>query len=122
MDFTIRNHNIPSVLLIGPTGSGKTPLGNFIEKNGLYGRKCYHFDFGEHLRKLVETQRLPAGLNNNDKIYVRHLLEKGGLLDDDKFYIAKVIITSFILENQISNNDAIILNGLPATKVFYIIH
>ena len=48
----------PALLLLGPTGSGKTPLGDEIERRGLYGRRCLHFDFGASLRAAASA---PAG-------------------------------------------------------------
>ena len=41
-----------AVLILGSTGSGKTPLGEYIEQNGLNGIKCHHFDFGACLRRI----------------------------------------------------------------------
>ncbi|MCX7427258.1 MAG: hypothetical protein NTW96_16720 [Planctomycetia bacterium] len=43
-----------AMLLLGPTGSGKTPLGDLLERRGLGGRRCVHFDFGAHLRRIVK--------------------------------------------------------------------
>ena len=42
-----------ALLLIGPTGSGKTPLGELLERSGLWGRPCRHFDFGERMRRIA---------------------------------------------------------------------
>ena len=42
-----------AILLVGPTGIGKTPLGDLMEKKGLRGCRCFHFDFGANLRVLA---------------------------------------------------------------------
>ena len=46
-----------AIVLLGPTGSGKTPLGDLIERCGLWGAPCLHFDFGACLRSIVEQDR-----------------------------------------------------------------
>ncbi|MDW7761659.1 MAG: hypothetical protein SCM96_13625 [Acidobacteriota bacterium] len=43
----------PAVLILGPTGSGKTPLGRELETRGHAGRRCRHFDFGAEMRALA---------------------------------------------------------------------
>ena len=50
-----------AILLLGPTGSGKSPLGDELEANGLNGRRCLHFDFGRRLRRAAEGR--PATLD-----------------------------------------------------------
>lgn len=42
---------LPAVLLLGPTGAGKTPLGRICAQRGLWGRSCTHVDFGACLRR-----------------------------------------------------------------------
>ncbi len=42
-----------AILLLGPTGTGKTPLGNVLAVRGWRGLPCLHFDFGANLRELV---------------------------------------------------------------------
>jgi hypothetical protein len=43
----------PAILLVGPTGSGKTPLGALCEKKGLWQSRVFHFDFGAILRRIA---------------------------------------------------------------------
>ena len=50
-----------AVLLVGPTGCGKSPLGQLLERLGLKGMRCLHFDFGKRLRK-INAER-PGWLN-----------------------------------------------------------
>jgi hypothetical protein len=49
------------MLLIGPTGVGKTPFGSCLEKNGFRGRRCLHFDFGHELRTVAQQEVPPKG-------------------------------------------------------------
>lgn len=99
-----------AILLLGPTGSGKTPLGRLWEKNGLGGRPCRHFDFGERLRAAAATAGL---LSPADREAVRRVLASGALLEDDQFPIALAILSAFIREEKPGSSSLLILNGLP---------
>ena len=100
-----------AILLLGPTGSGKTPLGDLLEKEGLSGRKCFHFDFGSRLRRYAAA---PSGLLSTTELeVVKDSLRIGTLLADEHFPIAEKLLRSFIEENHIGQSDLIILNGLP---------
>jgi|GEM_PF-132153 len=44
------------IVLLGPTGSGKTPLGQLMVERGIWGRRCVHFDFGNLLRRIAFDQ------------------------------------------------------------------
>ncbi len=46
-----------AVLLIGATGTGKTPFGQQLETQDLWGKRYHHFDFGEQLRLSVSGNR-----------------------------------------------------------------
>ena len=102
-----------AILLIGPTGSGKTPLGELIERQGLWGHKCAHFDFGENLRKIAATNPQPSFLTEQDMALIRDSLETGALLENETFHIASVILRSFVQKKEIDAGDILILNGLP---------
>jgi len=102
-----------AVLLIGPTGSGKTPLGEYAEQCGLDGRRCLHFDFGQALRSAAEASVHPDGLTPADIAFIRHVLNTGALLEDDRFPIAEAILKHFINTRATSTEDIIVLNGLP---------
>ena len=106
-------HNHPALLLIGPTGSGKTPLGSYLAQRGVFDTRCFHFDFGEELRTIIRTGRLPSPLTRKDYDYIEQVLSCGALLENETFYIAEAILRSFISKNSITKNDLIILNGLP---------
>lgn len=104
---------IHGVLLVGPTGSGKTPLGAYLEKTGLWGRRCHHFDFGARLRSVTHSPCGHAGLTGSERNVIRHSLETGALLEDEHFSIATKILQQFIRTNSIVGEDLMILNGLP---------
>lgn len=102
-----------AIFLCGPTGSGKTPLGNFSETVGYKGRRCIHFDFGHELRQTVATSSPFPGLSAADINLVRHVLTEGTLLEDHSFHIAEALLRGFIAARTSSPKDIIILNGLP---------
>jgi len=100
-----------AILLLGPTGSGKTPLGNYLEKNGLWGQRCVHFDFGEHLRQVAAHGC--NGLTEKDVAYVRNVITEGALLKNETFYIARTILQAFLKNQNMRPQDLVVLNGLP---------
>lgn len=111
-----------AILLLGPTGAGKTPLGELLQKNGLRRTKCHHFDFGSQLRKISSSTRpngssgrksTPKYFTNADIAFIRRVLNDNLLLDEKHFYIAEKILKAFIKDNTVKQNDLIILNGLP---------
>lgn len=98
-----------AILLLGPTGSGKTPLGQLLEREGSWGRRCFHFDFGENLRKATRRVPLtPGGLK-----IIADSLKTGRLLADEEFHIARSILAFFIKRKKAGKNDLIVLNGMP---------
>ncbi len=100
-----------AILLLGPTGVGKTPLGDLLEKEGLGGRRCFHFDFGAQLRGYAAS---PTGLLTTSELeVVAGSLRTGALLTDEYFSIAEKLLKAFIQDNETGQGDLIILNGLP---------
>lgn len=100
-----------SILLLGPTGSGKTPLGDLLAERGLRGRPCRHFDFGARLRSAVEAPE--AGPLHPDEVaYLREVLRTGALLRDEDWPIAAKLLKAFI-EGESRAGDLLVLNGLP---------
>ena len=107
-------HTIPdAILLLGPTGSGKTPLGQYAETAGFAGRRCAHFDFGHELRQAAAAPQPPPGLTSTDITFIRRVLADGILLEDDTFHIAEAILRHFIDVRAPAPDTMIILNGLP---------
>lgn len=100
-----------AVLLLGPTGSGKTPLGGLLEKRGLWGLDCLHFDFGRELRRAVAEE---AGvLGPSEREVVRLMLSTNSLLEDEHFGIARKLLENFITCRHADLKTLIVLNGLP---------
>ncbi len=104
------NSIFSALLLIGPTGAGKTPLGNLLEKRGLFSKRVFHFDFGETLRKVIK-QEIP--FPEEDRKLIQSILKEARLLKPEEFYLAENLLKSFILINDITPEDLLVLNGLP---------
>ena len=111
----LRNAPTPrcALLLLGPTGSGKTPLGECLEQRGLWGRRCHHFDFGANLRAVADRASPPSWLTAEDMALVRRVLATGALLENETFHVAERILTAFLRERQAKGADLLVLNGLP---------
>ncbi|MBI5849060.1 MAG: nucleoside monophosphate kinase [Nitrospirae bacterium] len=107
------NTSAEAVLLIGPTGSGKTPLGSYIEEHGMAGRKCHHFDFGHELRSIADADFVPDGFTESEHQFVQDVLSKGLLLEDRQFPLAAKIVRNFFAVRCFNEADLLILNGLP---------
>ena len=109
----------PALLLLGPTGAGKSPLGDLLEAQGYRGRRCVHFDFGANLRSvdargtLPSTDTPPAGLSEADQVVIRNSLQTGALLENEHFPIAGKLLLGFIEARQMTGDDLLLLNGLP---------
>ncbi len=101
-----------AILLLGPTGSGKTPLGEFLERNGFRGRACFHFDFGARLRALAASS-LPPELTAADLGVIRRSLSTGALFEDDEFPVALKVFRDFMASVAAGAGDIIVLNGIP---------
>jgi adenylate kinase len=102
-----------ALLLLGPTGSGKTPLGQMLEARGLCGTKCVHFDFGENLRQLVAHNRPDDAISSDDIEFLRGVLATGALLEDRHFPLAQRILGSFLAHRPMDDETVVVLNGLP---------
>jgi len=100
-----------AVLILGPTGSGKTPLGQMMEKYGLWGFSCLHFDFGQELRNSIRKPNIT--LLPKEREFVSHVLDAGALLDDEHFPIALKIYEGFLNTHHAGKSTIIVLNGLP---------
>ncbi len=104
--------NSQPILLLGPTGSGKTPLGDLCEQKGLWGKRCAHFDFGEQLRRIARGE-CPGGIEESDIRIVLDSLRTGALLENEDFRIARNLLLSFVEEKQLHDGNLLLLNGLP---------
>lgn len=102
-----------AILLLGPTGAGKTPLGELLAARGLWGRRCFHFDFGENLRSVAQGGKLASKLTQAERDVVARSLTTGALLENEQFAIARKILLSFLAERRATSDDLVVLNGLP---------
>ncbi len=107
---------LSAVLLLGPTGSGKTPLGEVIEARGLWGARFVHFDFGAAMRRLVQRDLPDEIVTRADLDFLREVLGSGALLEDDQFPLAERVLRSFLAardEMTTALPPTVLLNGLP---------
>ena len=109
----VRGEYPQALLLLGPTGAGKTPLGQLLEARGLRGARCVHFDFGENLRAVVQRNRPDAIVSRGDIDFLRDVLTSGALLEDEHFPIAERILRSFMVGHRVDDQTIVVLNGLP---------
>ncbi len=105
-----------AILLLGPTGAGKTPLGEVLEAHGFGAKACHHLDFGQQLRDLDRAAPAAGDLPGwpaADLATIRGLLHAGLLLEADTFYIAQRVVAQFLARKRVGPDDWIVLNGLP---------
>ena len=102
-----------AILLVGSTGSGKTPLGELAEARGLGGTRCVHLDFGRELRRAGELEAPDDIFAREDIEFIREVLRTGALLEDEHFPLARKILASFLAAKRVGESDVVVLNGLP---------
>ncbi|MBN1589635.1 MAG: nucleoside monophosphate kinase [Pirellulales bacterium] len=102
-----------ALLLLGPSGVGKTPLGQLFEEHGLGGRRCVHFDFGAEMRRRVAENRPDEWIAREDIDFLSDVLRSGALLEDCHFPLAGRILQAFLTRQEADRSTLIILNGLP---------
>lgn len=103
----------PAILLVGPTGSGKTPLGDELECRGLRGRRCLHFDFGANLRTAAAGGAGDTGLTLPEVEAIRASLRSGALFEDRDLPMIEKILGRFARRRGLGRGDLLVLNGLP---------
>ena len=110
-----------AILLVGPTGSGKTPLGDAIGVHGIQGKKAAHFDFGEQLR-IVTSVKSPLEIESDDIDYLKRILAEGKLLENETFYLAEHILSAYAKANSttqihpLPKNSGARATWLPSAK------
>jgi len=104
---------VHAILIVGPTGSGKTPLGNLLASDGLLGAVCHHFDFGDRLRALAATECPKPPFTPEEVAFVRDILASGALLEDNDFALASKLFSAFLADRRPQQDEIIVLNGLP---------
>lgn len=102
-----------AILLLGPTGAGKSPLGEAFQSSGFGAKRCFHFDFGENLRQVASGHRWADMFDSQDLGVIHDALTKGRLLENETFHIGKRILEAFLAHGQITSEDLLLLNGLP---------
>jgi adenylate kinase len=100
-------------LLLGPTGSGKTPLGEYLGLHGYSGRRCVHFDFGACLRDAASGGPCATCLSGEDLVVVKAVLGSGALLEDGQFAIAERLLRGRLAAEGGDGGALVVLNGLP---------
>jgi adenylate kinase len=110
-----RSYSFPvdAILLLGPTGVGKSPLGDNIARHGLLGRTCRHMDFGSELRGAVSGGLRSAPYDTAELDFIHGVLERGLLLENDHFSLAEKIISGYLDRTGFANNEVLVLNGIP---------
>lgn len=103
----------PSILLVGPTGSGKTPLGDEIERRGLGGRRCVHFDFGANLRRAARGGAGEFEFTAVELAAIRDSLGSGALFEDKDLPMITKMLLRFTELRRLGPGDRLALNGLP---------
>ncbi len=101
-----------AILLLGPTGSGKSPLGDQIASRGFHGSRCLHLDFGCELRSLAAGCHADS-FSSAERDFIIDVLERGILLENEHFPLAKKIIRLFLERSGFLSDDTLVLNGLP---------
>lgn len=96
---------------MGPTGSGKTPLGALLEERGLAATECRHFDFGAWLRRVDSGDFCSPRLTDEDLATVAASLRGGTLLENEHFHIARDLFLDFLTGT--GPETRIVMNGLP---------
>ncbi len=104
---------IDAVLLLGPTGVGKSPLGDSLARHGLFGRLCRHLDFGAELRLAISNKDRSAGYSYDELDFIHGVLERGLLLENEHFPLAQKIMSLFLDRTGFSQKDLLVLNGIP---------
>lgn len=104
---------IKAILLLGPTGAGKSPLGDMIASQGLLGRTCHHLDFGAELRRALSGGESSAPYSTDELDFIHGVLERGLLLENEHFPLAEKIISLFLLRVFFAPENVLILNGIP---------
>jgi adenylate kinase len=103
----------PSLLLVGPTGAGKSPLGEELARRGLGARRCVHFDFGANLRALAADRGASAWLSGAERATIAASLATGSLFEDRDMPMIVRIVERFAAGSAPGPDDILVLNGLP---------
>jgi len=109
----VYTYPINAILLLGPTGVGKSPLGDAVAEHGLFGRTCHHLDFGSELRSAVSGKDRSFAYSTEELDFIHGVLERGLLLENEHFPLAKKIIALFLDRAGFTQDHVLVLNGIP---------
>jgi adenylate kinase len=104
---------VDAILLLGPTGVGKSPLGDVIAQNSLFGRTCHHLDFGSELRGAISGGQRSDAYSIMELDFIHGVLERGLLLENEYFSLAKKIISLYLDRVGFAKHEVLVLNGIP---------
>lgn len=93
-------------LLVGPTGSGKSPLGEALARS----KGWAHLDFGQRLRRIASGEA-SGSLSAGETGLIRSLLESNALFPRERFATVERILDDFLA--SLMPGQGVILNGLP---------
>lgn len=129
-----------ALLLIGPPGAGKSPLGDYLQKQSLAGRRFCHLDFGRELREILkenstagsgsqaekgtgekETSRqagetglaVTGYFSRQELLRIRQSVETASLFEEPDRELVRKIVRHFLEKNGVGEDDILVLNGLP---------
>lgn len=112
--------HLVGVVLLGPTGSGKTPLGEYLVDHPFPHWRFYHFDFGAQLRAAASNGNSASLFNVAQRELIRQILNDGRLLREEEFFIAERVLQAYLGQippptEEYEGYMGLILNGLPRT-------
>ncbi|MGB9906596.1 MAG: nucleoside monophosphate kinase [Candidatus Saccharicenans sp.] len=117
-------------LITGPPGSGKSPLGDYLEKQPLPGKRFWHFDFGRLLREMIGpenagkpgagTELAPEAAAPSAEAFspaelarVRQSLQTSSLFEEGDKELVRKIFRYYLSRTGAGPDDILLLNGLP---------
>ncbi|MBC7363876.1 MAG: nucleoside monophosphate kinase [Candidatus Aminicenantes bacterium] len=103
---------IKAILLLGPPGSGKTPLGEYLSAQRFASRSAFHFDFGQQLRDLVNTGAQGV-FTPREICRVKEAIKQAALFEKEDRELVRKILADFVKRHDLQPGDWLILNGLP---------
>ncbi len=74
---------------------------------------CFHFDFGHELRTIAGHEFPPEGFNREEHTFIKDVLHRGLLLENEHFHLAWKILYAFRERCMLRENAILVLNGLP---------
>lgn len=129
-----------ALLLIGPPGAGKSPLGDYLQEQAIAGKRLRHLDFGRELRQILKEQltvrddrqaekqaaekeisgqpgeivSVAAGhFSRTELERIKQSLETASLFEEADRELVRKVVRYFLEKEDVGENDILILNGLP---------